>query len=247
MMRRMNQTTESGAADSRWKGLYKVGGMAALIIAVLLLCEIIVFAVWPQPSTVIGYFTLFHDNWLVGLLDLDLLGMVAYVLFVPVILALYIALRRSSESCMLVATALFFVGISAFFATNTAFPMLSLSDQYAAATTEAQRAMFLAAGQAMLTMFNVNAFQVSYVIVSTAWLMMSAVMLRSSIFSRVTAYSGILAGATAIGAVALEHTPVIGGFLPLLISVYFAAIVFLTIWVVLTGRRLYRLGTKGDA
>jgi hypothetical protein len=247
MMGTMQQTADPGRPDTSWSGLYKAGGAAAPVIAVLLVGEIIVFTVWPQPNTVIDYFTLFHDNWLVGLLDLDLLGMVAYLLFIPLILAIHVALMRSSESTMLVATVLFFVGISAFFATNTAFPMLSLADQYAAATTDAQRAMFLAAGQAMLTMFNVNAFQVSYVIVSGAWLMMSAVMLRSSIFGRVTAISGILAGATAVGALALERLPVIGGFLPLLIALYFAAIVFLALWVVLTGRRLYRLGTEADA
>jgi hypothetical protein len=232
----------SETADSGWKGLYRVGGAAALIIAVLLVCEIIIFTVWPQPSTVIGYFTLFRGNWLIGLLDLDLLGMVGYVLFIPVILAIYVALRRVNEAFMAIATALFFVGISAYFATNTAFSMLSLSDQYAAATTEAERSMFLAAGQAMLTTFNVGAFQVSYVIVSAAWLMISVVMLRSRVFGRVAAYSGILAGATAIGALALEHTRVIGDLFVLLISMYFAAIVFLAIWVVLTGRKLYQLG-----
>lgn len=232
----------SETADSGWKDLYRVGGTCALIIAVLLVCEIIIFSIWPQPSTVIGYFTLFRGNWLVGLLDLDLLGMVGYVLFVPVILAFYVALRRVNEAFMAIATALFFVGISAYFATNTAFSLLSLSDQYAAATTEAERSMFLAAGQAMLTTFNVGAFQVSYVIVSAAWLMISVVMLRSRVFGRVAACSGILTGATAIGAVALEHTPVIGDIFVLLLSVYFAAIVFLVIWVVLTGRKLYQLG-----
>jgi hypothetical protein len=236
-----NQDVNVETADSHWKGLYKAGGVAALIIAVLLLCEIIVFSVWPQPDTVMGYFELFHDNWLVGLLDLDLLGMAAYILFVPVILALYIALRRTSESFMAIATALFFVGISVFFATNTAFSLLYLSNRYAAATTETQRSMFLAAGQALLTLFNVGAFQVSYVIVSAAWLIISVVMLKSSIFGRVTAYVGILASATAIGAVALEHTPVIGGLLALIISLYFAAIVFLAIWVILIARRLFRL------
>lgn len=148
---------------------------------------------------------------------------------------------------MAVATALFFVGISTFFATNTAFSILSLSSQYAAAATEAQRSTFLAAGEAMLTSFNVGAFQVSYVVVSAAWLMIAVVMLHSSVFSRATAYSGILTGATAIGAVVLEHTPGVGGIFALLVSVYFAAIVFLAIWVVLTGRRLCQLGIEGDS
>jgi len=243
----MNQAAESGTSDSRWKGLYKVGGVATLIIAVLLVGEIIIFAVWPQPGTVIDYFTLFRSNWLVGLLDFDFLGMIAYILFVPVILALYVALRQANEAFMAIAVALFFVGITVFFATNTAFSMLSLSGEYAVATTDAQRSMFLAAGQALLTTFNIGAFQVSYVIVSAAWLMISAVMLRSNVFGRVAACSGILAGVTAIGAVALEHTPVIGGLFALLLSMYFAAIVFLAIWVILTGRRLYQLGVAGDA
>ncbi len=242
-----SQTTGPGTADCRWKGLYKIGGVAALIIAGLLACEIVVFSVWPQPTTVLGYFTLFRSNWLVGLLDLDLLGIVAYILFVPVILALYVALRQWNEAIMAIATALFFVGISAFFATNTAFSMFSLSGQYAAATTDVERSMFLAAGQAMFTSFNIGAFQVSYVIVSGAWLMISAVMLRTGVFGRVAAHSGVLAGATALGAVALEHTPVIGSLFALLVAVYFAAIVFLGIWVVLTGRRLYQLGTERDA
>ena len=39
--------------------------------------------------------------------------------------------------------------------------------------------------------------------------------------------------------IVLEHTPVIGDLFALLVSIYFATIVFLAIWVVLTGRRLY--------
>jgi hypothetical protein len=243
---KQNQVTDTETVDLNWKSLYKAGGVAALIIAVLLLCEIIVFSVWPQPTTVIGYFKLFNDNWFIGLLDLDLLGMIAYVLFIPVILALYMALKRVGESLLLIATALFFVGITVFFSTNTAFPMLSLSDQYATAATDAQRSMFLAAGQAMLTTFNITTFQESYIIVSTSWLMISVVMLRGIIFSKTTAYSGIMAGATGIGAVMLEHMPVIGDLFALIVAVYFAAIVFLAMWVILTGRRLYQLGTENN-
>jgi hypothetical protein len=155
----------SEIADSRWQALYKLGGVTALLIAVLLLGETAVYAVLPRPSTAIEYFALFRDNWLSGLLYLDLLGMISYLLFVPTILALYMALRQTSEAVMLVATALFFVGIADFFATNTAFPVLSLSSHYAAAKTEAERVMFLTAGQTMVTLFNENAFLVSYGIV----------------------------------------------------------------------------------
>lgn len=238
--------TESTIADSRWHGLHKLGGVAALIIAVLLLGEIVVYAVLPRPTTVIEHFALFRDHWLAGLLSLDLLGMLCYLLFVPTMLALYMTLRRTHASLAVVATALFFVGIADFFATNTAFPVLSLSNQYAAATTDAERAVLLAAGQTMFTLFNENAFLVSYVIVSAAWAMISTVMLLSNVFSRITAYAGILAGGAGIVAVVLEHIAATGGALAVAIALYFAAIVFLFIWVILSGRRLYQLGSIGS-
>jgi len=141
---------DSESADSRWQAIYKLGGGAAWIIAVLLLGEIAVYAFLPRTSTAVEHFALFRDNWLAGLLTLDLLGMVAYLLFIPMILALFVTLRSTSVSIAAVATALFFVGIADFFATNTAFSVLSLSSQYAAAKTDTERALFLAAGQACL-------------------------------------------------------------------------------------------------
>jgi len=141
--------------NANWEPLYRVGGAAALITAVLIPLQIIVFIAWPPPleGSVIDWFRLFQDNWLLGLLSFDLLLIVDYVLLVPIVLALYVALRQISASLMAVATALYFVAIAAYFASNTAFEMLSLSEGYAAATTESQRAMYLAAGQAMLATF----------------------------------------------------------------------------------------------
>ena len=60
-------------ADSAWKPLYRVGGAAALTIVGLIVLQIIVYVASPPPTTVIGYFTLFHRNGLLGLLTLDLL------------------------------------------------------------------------------------------------------------------------------------------------------------------------------
>jgi hypothetical protein len=239
----MVQVIKQKSIPSHWQSLYKIGGIAGLIISALLIGEIIVYAILPRASTALEHFALFSDNWLAGLLTFDLLGMVAYLLFVPLILALYGVLRRANAALMIVATVFFFVGIAEFFATNTAFSMLTLSQQYAAATTSADRATYLAAGQAMLTLFNENAFLVSYVIVSGAWLMLSVVMLKSTVFSRITACAGILAGGAGIIAVVLEHVSATQAVLTISIFLYFAAIVFLFVWVVLTGLRLYKLGS----
>jgi uncharacterized membrane protein YedE/YeeE len=120
--------------------------------------------------------------------------------------------------------------------------MLSLSNQYATATTNAEQEMLLAAGKAMITLFEDNAFLVSYVVVSVAWAIMGVAMLRSSVFSQFTSLMGILAGIAGITAVVLEHLPAIGA-LSIAIALYFWAIVFLFIWVLLIGRRLFNLAT----
>jgi hypothetical protein len=79
--------------------------------------------------------------------------------------------------------------------------MLFLSEQYAAATTEAQRSMFMASGQAVLALNNPGAIfegtgiYMSFFLLAAASLIISVVMLRSNLFSRVTASIGILASA----------------------------------------------------
>ena len=128
----MGQGTKVETTDAAWKNLYKIGGAAALLVAVFVPIQIIVFVISPPPSTVIGWFTLFQDNWLLGLLDMDLLLIIDQVLTGLVLLALYFVLRRVSQSWMIIALVAALLGIAAYFASTTAFNMLSLSDQYTA-------------------------------------------------------------------------------------------------------------------
>lgn len=219
------------ASGSAWKGLYRAGGLAALITVLFMPIQMVVFIVSPPPSTVIDFFTVFQSNRLLGLLDLDLLLIADNVLLILVFLALYVVLRRASESLAVVGTAFGLIGIAAYFASNTAFNMLSLSDQYAAATTDAQRSILLAAGQAMLATYTGTAFDLSYILGSIAGLLVSVAMLRSPIFGRTAAYLGILANVIGLGL----FIPTIGIYLSLI------SVVPLWVWYILVGRSLLRL------
>ncbi len=220
-------------ADSRWNWLYKLGGAAALIMVVLIPIQIVIFIASPPPSAVMDYFTLFQNNRLLGLLDLDLLLIVDNVLAIALYLALYVALRRASESFMAIATTLGLISIVLYIASREAtLTMLSLSDQYAAATSDAQRAILLAAGQAMLAIYNGAAFHMSYVLGAAALLIISVVMLRNDVFSKAIAYLGIVANAFAFGL----YAPTIG------ISISVFSVVFLWVWDILLARKLFQLG-----
>jgi hypothetical protein len=236
------------AVDTRWRGLYKTGAVAALLVAGLIVLGIVTFIAWPPPrGTVAEWFALFQRNWLEGMLGLDLVILVSYIVLVPELLALYIALRRASESLMALAAAYGLIGVTTYFASSRVFEMLDLSRQYAVATTDAQRAALEAAGQAMLTYlgpfanaavapgwnYQSTAFNLSFVLWSAAGIMIGVAMLRSAAFGNVAGYFGIAGNAAAFGL----FVPVIGVWLSLL------ALPLLMLWHLLIARGLFRLAS----
>lgn len=243
----MNQVTATETADSAYKTLYKLGGAAALIVVVLTLGEIIGLIFYPQPETVSGWFMLFQSNKIIGLLDFWGLEVPMYMMFTIVFLALYAALKKANKSLMAIALAFALLGIGTFFATNNPFSMLSLSHQYEAATTEAQRSTLLAAGQAVLANTNqrgVGGFNTGLFLVSAAGLIVSSVMLQSSSFGRSTAWVGIAAYALSL-ADYLREALTLSAAIALLVILPGALL--LMIWFGLVGRRLVQLGRLESA
>ena len=230
----MSTSHSETAEDSRWRPLYRLGGAAALFSVAIIPIQLIIFIVWGQPEHAIGWFNLFQDNKLAGLLAFELLFVVNAVVGSATTLALYVALREVNESLMAIATVLALVEAVAFIVARPALEMLYLSNQYAVATTDAQRTMILAAGEVMLATFHGTAFHVGINLFSIYYLIVSIVMLRSNIFGRVTAYTGVVAAILNWGL----YVPGGIGFFLFTLSV----IPFLAIWLVLVARRLILLG-----
>lgn len=225
----------SAPADRAWAPLYRLAGFAALLMAVFIPIQTAVFIVSPPPTTVLGWFALFQQNRLLGLLDMDLLLIVDQVLMNLVLLALYILLRRASPSAMLVALAAGLLGIAAYFASCTAFNMLTLSDQYAAAATDAERTALMTVGQTMMSLWTGTAFDIGYVLEGTALLIVAVVMLRSGIFGKLTAWVAIVLGV-------LSPT---AGMLGMIFAL--ASLIPLEIWDILVARRLLQFASANSA
>ena len=229
---------------STWAELYGLGGAAALVAAGLILAEVVAFALHPQPGTAGDWFVLFQNDRLLGLLNFWGLEVPMYLMFVPLFLALYVALGASNPARTAMGLTFALLGIGIFLATNNPFAMLSVSDQYAAATTEAQRASVLAAGQAVLaatTQRAVGGVNLGLFLVSVAGLIISSVMLQGTLFSRATAHFGLLAHALSLADYlrnALTASPLVA------LLVILPNAPFLVIWYALVGRRLYHLGRR---
>jgi hypothetical protein len=221
--------------ESAWRPLYRVGGGAALVSVACIVAAIAVFLAWPPPTTIESWFALFQRNAFLGLLDLDLLLVTSYVVMIPLYLALYVALRRVSQSFMAIALAFNLVGAALILGVNPGVAMLTLSDRYAAATTDAQHATALAAGQALMANWSGTAFVVGYLLSGVAVLLMAAVMLRSGIFSKFIAYTGLVMGA-------LMLVPASAGTVGLMLSLISLAPT--VVWLILVARRLFQLPAR---
>jgi hypothetical protein len=209
------QVTEGETAASRKRWLYRIGGVASLLVSALFLIGLVdVMALGSQPAAADGPLTAFPDNWLVVLFKLNAglpgvqpgslnvvnpldLGIMA--LFCVLFLALAVALRPAHRVWPLVAAALPFLGIPLFLATGTA-----------------GRSTLLVGG-----------------------LIMSAAMLPRDIFSRASACAGIAAAALLffagdLGTAIFSSSPIIAALIGI-------GYVLWVVWFFLIARTLFGL------
>lgn len=228
-------TMWADTTDDAWKSLYRVGGASALIMAGITLTQAVAFVISPPPleGTASDWYALFHKSAFLGLLGFEALLIIYVGLSVLVSLALFAALRRTSQSLSAVFLVLSFMGSMAFISARPAVEMLTLSSQYAAATSDTQRATLLAAGTAMLATFHGTAFTVSYALGSITGLVIAGVMLRSRVFGKAIPYLRIASSVLDLGIV----VPTIGLFISLV------SVMCLLLFNILIGRRLLQLGS----
>ena len=220
-------------SDAAFRPLYRVAATCAIAVVALVPFQVVVFALHPPPSTVTEWFELYQASPAIGLLDMDLLMIVDTALLAVVFLALFAALRRATPVLMTIALAAALVGAAAYFASNPAFEMLTLSERWAAAGSDAERIAALAGGEVMLAQWVGTAFSVGYVLSAIATLLASVAMLRSELFGRAAAYIGLVYGA-------LSLVPASAGALGYVMS--FLSLVPMLAWLVLLARELSRLG-----
>ena len=245
-MAAITSTIQSKAKDGTpdRAGLYKLGAVVALLIISTAVLEIVITFLpggYASAETVVEWFNLLHNNWFLGLRNLGLLNIVMTALGIPMFLVLYSIHRQGNPLHSTLALIISLVGVAVFYATNQAFPMLDLSIQYAAATTDVQRTIIEAAGQAMLAVgqSHTPGTFLGFFFSEIAGIMISLVMLRGGIFSKGNACAGIL------GFGMLLVYEICQSFVPALLGVVliFAMIggILNLVWYGLIARRLLQL------
>ena len=225
------ETTTAYAADADAKRLYRIGGISAISLGV---AYVIIFPLYARvgapPSGGEAWLTYLVGKTTVWWAILGL-SVLTDFLFVPVAFSLFFALKDVNRNTTLLATAFvgLFVVLDLALTWSNYAALLTLSGGYAAATSDAQRATYIAAANYASAMLGSRLFVVyAIAVLSFAILMIGFVMLKG-VFSKTTAYLALITGVLGIVSVA-------GWSVTIILNAIFA-----TIWILFVGFGLRRL------
>ncbi len=225
-------------ADPDGKWLYRVGGISALVLGMAYIVIIALYVpVGAPPSGVEARLTYLAGNTTVWWSILSF-SVVTDFLFVPVALSLYLALKGINRNAMLLATVcvgLFIILDLGITWTNYA-SLMTLSGNYAAAANASQKAIIVAAASYPSAVLESSLLFVYNTLTLAIGILITGCVMLEGIFSKSTGYLGIVTGLLGI-------VSVVGSFFISSLSVtIIIASILTTVWVLLVGFRLYKLG-----
>jgi hypothetical protein len=226
--------------DSQRGALIRAGGISALALGASYLVITAIYSVTGLVPTETGEAWLVYLDGKVGeWWGIVYVSALTDVLFFPVAAALYVALERVNRYLMLAGAGLLVLfAVLDLAVTQISFAaLITLSGDYAAATTEAERAAAVAAAGYPVAIFRSSLFAAYVLGIPAVGVLLISLVMRGGRFGPITVWAGILAGLFGIAAV----------FVPIIWSDFgYAAIlaaILTTIWVLLAGWRLLRWAT----
>ena len=234
----MNEKTQLTVdTDGRW--IYRVGGLSGIVLGVGYLLTIpvtIIIAGGFPPLGVearLAFFAEHAAGWWIA----TALMVFTDLLYVPIFLALYHALKGFNKYMMLLAFAcggLFVVLDLAI--TWTAFPsLIILSGNYAAATSDAQRAIIVAAAGYPSAIVDSPLSGIYAILFPGLGELLASLVMRKGIFNKTLAYMGVITGVCGI----------LAGIGPIFISeletAQYINASLAMIWFFFVGFKLYKL------
>lgn len=235
----------SESVDHNWNGVYKIGGVAFLIIGIWY----VLANYWgyiagvpasgfatPPVATNQAYFNILASYPFASNVFYSMYSLID-ILVIPALIALYLALKGINKNSMLVAMgivalwAFLDLGVTEF----NSLTLISLAQSYNAATDATQRAAYLAASNYTLAAIPIGTFY-SYFVGSLGFLIASIVMLKG-VFRKVVALVGIVSNLLGIIDAFVLFAPGLAVLILPTLNLY-------GFWNILVGAELIRLSKR---
>lgn len=207
--------------SSHTKTIFLLAGLGALIAFISNVLDVVLgfgsSEVMTYGTQSAGeWFSTFEKDWFRGIYALGIFNVVYMLAMLPVYLGMVLIHFRKNGVLAILAMVLFMVAMAIYVSSNAALPMQVLSTKYTLATTEAQKNIYLSAGEAVLARgedFTPGSFMGLF-LSGIAAITLSLVILKGKVFSKVNSLVGL------IGFTLLTVFTVIATFVP---SLYFLA------------------------
>ena len=224
------------APDADERRLYRWGGLSALLLGLGYLLTIPLYVAVGAPphggEARLGYLVGKTTVWWA------ILGLSVFtdLLFLPVALALYRALRSVNKNAMVFATTLvaLFVVLDLVVTWTNYAALITLSEGYATATP-LQRAADIGAATYAAAVLDSSLEAIYSILILSIGILVTSLVMRKGVFGRGTAYVGVVTG---VGGIVAVVGPYVASVLSVVIVVVSA---LTTLWIVLVGVRLIRL------
>jgi hypothetical protein len=228
------------AIDANGKWLCRAGGISALALGLGYVVIMALYVPMGAPPTGsearLAYLAGNTTAWW-AILGLSVL---TDLLFIPVALSLYTALKEVNRNAMLLAAAcvaLFIVLDLAITWTNYA-ALITLSGKYTRAASDAQRVAAITAAEYPTAVLESSLLFVYNTLVLAVGILLTGLVMLKGVFSKSAAYLGIATGILGI-------VSVVGPFfVQALSATIIVTSVLTTVWTWLVGYRLFTLGRR---
>jgi len=228
-----------------WKSLYWIAGIGVLMTVGLIFIDIYMSLTGGDIEvgslSAVGWFEHLRSDWFVGLRNLGVFNVLNPLLTLPLYLVIFNSHRRMLPWASWLMLTLFGIGTAVYIANNGALAMLSLSNQYFASVSPAERSLLEAAGTVIVARsedFTPGTFP-GFLLLNLSSLLLMGVMVKGQLFSKWMGLAGLLASTL------LTVFTVISTFSPMFFSqaMLLAMIggVFMLIWNIWISISMFRL------
>jgi hypothetical protein len=189
---------EKSSLKSMQINIYKLGSIAAIFSMISIAFAIVAYFIWPykgHTTSIEAILNVLQSDRIGALISLDVSMLIIFPIAILTFLAIYYVLKRVDEPIAFFALVLNFTAFVLVIVCRPLVELTTLSNQFALATDAIEKAMILAAGEALRIQLDGTAWAIQTAFFMIAGLINNILMLRSAYFKKKTAWTGIVISA----------------------------------------------------